>query len=162
MKLAIFLTIIITLSLVPVSFAESGIYSLDVDAKSFDIPYDVNGHIIAMKIDTESKSLLVGLEQVKESIFTISPPTELISAANDNFIVLVDGYDTDFVLSNNENNADINYAKLTSRFPKAKRINGVNGIYEAHASAAKLANTPFFWVVDADAIISPEIGRAHV
>ncbi len=107
MKLAIFLTIIITLSLVPVSFAESGIYSLDVDAKSFDIPYDVNGHIIAMKIDTESKSLLVGLEQVKESIFTISPPTELISAANDNFIVLVDGYDTDFVLSNNENNPTI-------------------------------------------------------
>ena len=70
-------------------------------------------------------------------------------------------YDIVF-LSNNENNADINYAKLTSRFPKAKRINGVNGIYEAHASAAKLANTPFFWVVDADAIISPDFNFDYI
>ncbi|MFM7796571.1 MAG: hypothetical protein ACKO7N_07390 [Candidatus Nitrosotenuis sp.] len=107
MKLVIFLTILGGLSFLPVSFAESGIYPLVVDEKSFEIPYQVDGQIIAMKIDNESKSLLIGLNHVKESTFRVSLPTELISATNDNFVVLVDGYESDFVLSNSENNPSI-------------------------------------------------------
>jgi hypothetical protein len=56
-------------------------------------------------------------------------------------------------LSNNEPNADTNYAHLLTRFPNAKRVNGVKGILNAHRAAAELAASEMFWVVDADAYI---------
>ncbi|MDA9993286.1 hypothetical protein N9E09_01325 [bacterium] len=52
--------------------------------------------------------------------------------------------------------ADDNYNNLLKRFPHAKRIDGVKGIFEAHKKAAELAETSMFYVVDADAIITPE------
>jgi len=55
----------------------------------------------------------------------------------------------------NEPFADENYAKLISRFPRAKRVSGVKGIYQAHMTASRIAETEMFWVVDADAIIDP-------
>ena len=61
-------------------------------------------------------------------------------------------YDIVFI-SYNEPNADENFAKLTERFPRAKRVHGVKGIHQAHIAAAKLATTPMFWVVDGDAIV---------
>jgi hypothetical protein len=57
-------------------------------------------------------------------------------------------------LSNNEPNADINYQHLLTKCPTAKRINGVDGILNAHKAAAELATTEMFWVVDADAYIA--------
>jgi hypothetical protein len=56
-------------------------------------------------------------------------------------------------ISYNEPNADVNYERLKSRFPTAKRVHGVKGIHQAHIAAAKKCFTPMFWVVDADAII---------
>lgn len=56
-------------------------------------------------------------------------------------------------ISYNEPNADENYQNLLKEFPKAKRIDGVAGIHQAHMAAAKLATTEMFWVVDADAVI---------
>jgi len=56
-------------------------------------------------------------------------------------------------ISYNETNADKNFKRLTDRFPRAKRIDGVKGIHNAHIEAAKIATTDMFWVVDADAII---------
>ncbi len=47
--------------------------------------------------------------------------------------------------------ADKNYQNLLDKYPQAKRIHGVKGIHQAHIEAAKLVNTPMFWVVDADA-----------
>lgn len=58
-----------------------------------------------------------------------------------------------FFISYNESNADENYKKLISRFPRAKRINGITGIHNAHMEAAKMSETQKFWVVDADAVI---------
>ncbi len=59
-------------------------------------------------------------------------------------------------ISYNEPNADENYANLLKDFPYAKRIDGVEGIHQAHIEAAKLATTGMFWVVDADAVIDPD------
>ena len=61
-------------------------------------------------------------------------------------------YDVVFI-SFNEPNADKNYNLLKEKCPKAKRIDGVVGIHNAHIQAAKLCDTDYFWVVDADSII---------
>ena len=58
-----------------------------------------------------------------------------------------------FFISYNESNADENYKLLCNRFPKAKRIHGVEGIHNAHKAAAENSETEMFWVVDADAIL---------
>jgi len=59
-------------------------------------------------------------------------------------------YDIVFI-SYNESNADKNWDLLKSRFPSAKRVDGVKGIHQAHIKAAKKCFTKMFWVVDADA-----------
>lgn len=64
----------------------------------------------------------------------------------------VKDYDIVFI-SYNEPNADENYEELKSRFPRAKRVHGVKGIHQAHIEAAKLCDTPLFFVVDGDAKI---------
>lgn len=61
-------------------------------------------------------------------------------------------YDIIFI-SNNEPNADQNWFRLHTRFPTAKRINGIVGIHAAHKTAAKAAFTKMFWAVDGDAYI---------
>lgn len=61
-------------------------------------------------------------------------------------------YDIVFI-SKDEVHADENYAKLLAKYPRAKRVHGVEGIHQAHIEAAKLCNTDMFWVVDADAEI---------
>ena len=59
-------------------------------------------------------------------------------------------YDIVFI-SYNELNADKNWELLKTRFPSAKRVDGVKGIHQAHIKAAKKCFTKMFWVVDADA-----------
>ena len=61
-------------------------------------------------------------------------------------------YDVVFI-SYKEPNAEENWKSLVDRFPLSKRIHGVQGIHQAHISAAKLASTKMFWVVDGDAVI---------
>lgn len=61
-------------------------------------------------------------------------------------------YDVIFI-SNSEPNADQNWFRLQTRFPTAKRINGITGIHLAHKVAAKAAFTKMFWVVDGDAYV---------
>ena len=52
-----------------------------------------------------------------------------------------------------EPNADENWHRLKSQFPRAKRIDKVKGIHQAHIEAAKLCQSEMFWVVDGDALI---------
>ena len=52
-----------------------------------------------------------------------------------------------------ETNADENWHTLKSKFPRAKRIDKIKGIHQAHIEAAKIATTEMFWVVDGDAQI---------
>jgi len=79
-------------------------------------------------------------------------------------------YDIVFI-SYNEPNAEENYNKLISKFPRAKRVHGVKGIHQAHIEAAKLATTDMFYVVDGDAQVVddfnfdyavPRYERSHV
>ena len=64
-------------------------------------------------------------------------------------------YDIVFI-SNDEEDADENYAKLLERFSRAKRVHGVKGVHNAHIAAAKLCSTDMIWIVDADAEIIPK------
>ena len=61
-------------------------------------------------------------------------------------------YDIIFI-SYNEPNADSNFAKLKSRFPRSQRVHNVKGIHQAHIAAANKSFTKMFWVVDGDAEI---------
>jgi len=56
-------------------------------------------------------------------------------------------------ISYDEPYTDERYLKLKTRFPSIKRVHGVHGIHNAHYQAAKIVNTDYFWVVDADAEI---------
>jgi len=74
-------------------------YQLTVDENSFEINYSTTGRVIAMEIDKELFSLLIGLENVeKDSILEIEFTHELISAENNEFAVLVNGYEIDYEL----------------------------------------------------------------
>ena len=69
-------------------------------------------------------------------------------------------YDIVFI-SYNEPNADENWQVLKDRFPRAKRVDGVKGIHQAHIAAAKKCFTKMFWVVDADAEILDEFDFSY-
>ena len=71
-------------------------YDLTIDENSFSIAYEVNADVIAMDIDGESSSLLIGLIHAKDSVFKIDLPTKLINDSNNDFTVLVDGYEIDY------------------------------------------------------------------
>lgn len=71
-------------------------YSLDIDTHNYSISYDVNADVIAMGIDPESKSLLIGVKNTHDSKFLISLKHEMINAANNDFLILVNGQETDY------------------------------------------------------------------
>ena len=56
-----------------------------------------------------------------------------------------------FHLSYKEQYAEQTWEKLVSKFPYAKRVKGIQGIFNAHKRCAELAYTKSFYVVDADA-----------
>jgi hypothetical protein len=56
-------------------------------------------------------------------------------------------------ISKDEEYADINYKNILEKFPRTKRIHGVEGIHQAHIEAAKLCSTDMIWIIDADAEI---------
>ncbi|MFN3654936.1 MAG: hypothetical protein ACK4TO_06370 [Candidatus Nitrosotenuis sp.] len=90
---------IMVLSWFQISFADSDTYKLVVDGKTFDIRYKLDGNVIAMEADQESTSLLVGTADVTDSMFEIGFSSEVLSATNGEFIVLVDGLETDYTIS---------------------------------------------------------------
>lgn len=61
-----------------------------------------------------------------------------------------------FFLSCGEPFADEHFQLLKNRFPFARRVDGVKGIYAAHKVAAIKSTTEHFWVVDADTLVSDE------
>lgn len=61
-------------------------------------------------------------------------------------------YDVVFI-SYKEPNAEENWNNLKAKCSSAKRIHGVTGIHRAHITAAKIASTDMFFVVDGDAQI---------
>jgi hypothetical protein len=69
---------------------------MEIDDNSFDIKYDFDGDVIAMEIDKELNSLLIGTENVKDSQFQITLPNDLISAENNEFAILVNGFEVEY------------------------------------------------------------------
>ena len=66
------------------------------------------------------------------------------------------------MITYNEPNADENYQALLNRFPRAKRIDGVKGIHQAHIAAAKLCKTDLIWIVDGDAVVADDFHFDYV
>ena len=59
-------------------------------------------------------------------------------------------------ISYNEPNAEENWQRVLEKAPYAKRVNGVQGIFEAHKKAATLSLTDMFYVVDGDAYLTDQ------
>ena len=55
-----------------------------------------------------------------------------------------------------------NWSLLKYKIPRAKRVDGIVGIHQAHIEAAKLVDTDMFWVVDGDAIIEENFDFSFV
>lgn len=55
-----------------------------------------------------------------------------------------------FFLSFRESNAEENWLRLCQRFPKAKRVHGITGVYQAHRLVSQAAATDFYFLVDGD------------
>lgn len=77
------------------AYAEKN-YHMEIDDNSFDIKYDLDGEVIAMEIDKELNSLLIGTENVNDSQFHITLPNDLISAENNEFAILVNGFEVEY------------------------------------------------------------------
>lgn len=83
------------------AYAET--YHLEIDDNAFDIEYELQGDVIAMAADKESISLLIATENVLDSQFKINLPYELIRAENNEFAVLVNGFEVDYEVINTDN-----------------------------------------------------------
>jgi hypothetical protein len=59
-------------------------------------------------------------------------------------------------ISYHEPNAEQNWQRVLEKAPWAKRIDGVEGIFNAHRAAAKLSTTDLFFVVDGDAYLDDD------
>lgn len=89
------------------SFADNGVEQIKADEQTFDVSYSFDGELVAMQVDKESTSLLIGTTNVQESVFEISFPSELLAAEEAQFVVLVDGLETDYTVTYTENNPTI-------------------------------------------------------
>jgi len=108
-KILIFgLFLVISISILPSVFAEN-IYNLAVDEHSFDLTYEFSGDVIAMAIDQELTSLLIGIENTEDSLFRITFDNELISAENDNFAILVNGFEVDYDILDDGNSSTLRF-----------------------------------------------------
>jgi predicted secreted protein with PEFG-CTERM motif len=98
-RLLIFLILVTVFSSYNIlAYAEN--YNLEIDENLFEINYSIEGNVIAMAIDKELTSLLVGLENVQnDSLFYIQIPHDLLRAEKNEFIVLVNGFETDYSIS---------------------------------------------------------------
>jgi hypothetical protein len=54
------------------------------------------------------------------------------------------------IITYDEANAEENWQALKRKFPRAKRIDKIDGIHNAHIAAANIVDTEMFWVVDGD------------
>ena len=73
-------------------------YVLHVDEQSYSISYQVDADVLAMGIDQELRSLLIGLDNARESILLVELQREIIDAEHGDFLILVDGLEADYSL----------------------------------------------------------------
>ncbi len=71
-------------------------YEMAIDEHVYNLEYMVDADVIAMAIDQELNSLLIGIDKTQDSLFEIELPNEMISAKNNEFAILVDGYEVEY------------------------------------------------------------------
>ena len=105
-----YLLLIIFLVFPPISniLAEQT-YDLVIDEHSFELKYELNGDVIAMALDQELTSLLIGIENTKDSTFTIDLPNEMIRSVNNAFAVLVNGLEVDYEIVSDNNSSHLEF-----------------------------------------------------
>ena len=84
-------------------------YVLEIDEHTYSVSYVVNADIIAMEIDPESRSLLIGLDNTFDSQFFIGLEHELINAQNNEFIILVDGEEVDYKITSDSDSSTFEF-----------------------------------------------------
>jgi len=84
-------------------------YVLEIDEHTYSISYVVNADVIAMEIDPESRSLLVGLDKTYDSQFFIDLEHELINAQNNEFVILVDGEEVDYKITSDSDSSTFEF-----------------------------------------------------
>ena len=89
-----FLLFVICIFSTHLVYAET--YHLEIEDNAFDIEYELKGDIIAMETDKEALSLLIATDNVQDSEFKITLPHNLIQAENNEFAVLVNGFEVDY------------------------------------------------------------------
>lgn len=89
--------------------SNSSKYVLEIDDHVYSISYVVNADIIAMEIDPESRSLLIGLDKTFDSQFFIGLEHELINAQNNEFIILVDGEEVDYEMTSDSDSSTFEF-----------------------------------------------------
>ena len=92
-----------------------------------------------------SKQVPLTMKEVKNRFVVNAKEHDIIASEPKPFDIVFISY--------NESNADKNWQKLNTRFPRAKRVHGIEGIHQSHIEAAKLCTTDMFWVVDGDAVV---------
>ena len=100
-------------SIIPVFGEEINDYSeylLRVDDHVISVLHNINANVISMNIDPESTSLLIGIKETHNSVFRIVLQKDVISAPNNEFVILVDGYETDYnVITEDVNRSTISF-----------------------------------------------------
>lgn len=118
MKFFLFVIFSLCISLIPAFGASHPEYSgiedpsehiLEIDENTFSIPYQVGAKVIAMAIDPELTSLLIGLENTSDSIFVIDLKHELIRAHNNEFAVLVNGLEVDYDIVSDSDSSTLSF-----------------------------------------------------
>lgn len=84
-------------------------YKLNIDQHTYAISYVVKADIIAMNIDPESKSLLIGVKNTHDTQFTIDLEHELISAPNNQYVILVDGQEAYYDIISDDESSTIDF-----------------------------------------------------
>lgn len=93
----------------PDEFSNSSEYILEIDEHVYSVSYAVNANVLAMEIDPESKSLLIGLDKTYDSQFFIGLEHELINAENNQFIILVDGEEVDYQITSDSESSTFEF-----------------------------------------------------
>lgn len=108
-------------------------YHLTIDEHEFTIPYSVDANVIAMQIDPELKSLLIGLENTKASELVIDLNHDMINAENNDYAVLVNGQYAEYDIVSDSDSSTLRF--LVPDFTEEVEIVGTMVIPEFPFSA---------------------------
>ncbi len=87
----------------------SEIYNLEIDEHVFDLEYEIDADVLAMALDQELNSLLIGIDNSHDSLFSIKLPDKMISAENNEFAVLVNGLEVDYEYASLDDSIQITF-----------------------------------------------------